>query len=129
MKSYAYECLKHEEHDVVEDLNEDCEFCEQKIQDSPSHFIKEIFELREEFIQMVNSKQEEMLTKYLQEEYMDNYLLLKENVDKIVPFLGAGVSKPLGLPDWKGLILGMKEKLHTQNDKAYCEGLINSGDF
>ncbi|PHA57894.1 SIR2 family protein [Bacillus wiedmannii] len=128
-KSYAYECLKHEEHDVVEDLNEDCEFCEQKIQDSPSHFIKEIFEIREEFIQMVNSKQEEMLTKYLQEEYMDNYLLLKENVDKIVPFLGAGVSKPLGLPDWKGLILGMKEKLHTQNDKAYCEGLINSGDF
>lgn len=53
---------------------------------------------------MVNSKQEEMLTKYLQEEYMDNYLLLKENVDKIVPFLGAGVSKPLGLPDWYGLI-------------------------
>lgn len=128
-KSYAYECLKHEEHDVVEDLNEDCEFCEQKIHESPSHFIKEIFELREEFIQMVNSKQEEMLTKYLQEEYMDNYLLLKENVDKIVPFLGAGVSKPLGLPDWYGLIWGMKEKLHTAIDKEYCEGLINSGDF
>lgn len=78
---------------------------------------------------MVNSKQEEMLTKYLQEEYMDNYLLLKENVDKIVPFLGAGVSKPLGLPDWYGLIWGMKEKLHTAIDKEYCEGLINSGDF
>ncbi|ALC55191.1 SIR2 family protein [Bacillus thuringiensis] len=128
-KSYAYECLKHEEHDVVEDLNEDCEFCERNIKDSPSHFIIEMFELREEFIKMVYSKQEEMLKKYIQEEYMDNYLLLKENVDKIVPFLGAGVSKPLGLPDWHGLILGMKEKLHTASDKEYCEGLINSGDF
>ncbi|MEM5635454.1 hypothetical protein AAHB65_01270 [Bacillus toyonensis] len=78
---------------------------------------------------MVNMKQEEILKNFLQEEYMDNYTLLSEKIDKLVPFLGSGVSIPLGLPDWKGLIGGMKEKLSSKNDQDYFEVLIHRGDL
>ncbi|QWI73168.1 SIR2 family protein (plasmid) [Bacillus mycoides] len=128
-KSYSYECQRHEEYEITDDFTSNCEFCEETIADSLTHIILELYELEEEFIKMVNMKQEEILKNYLQEEYMDNYTLLSEKIDKLVPFLGSGVSIPLGLPDWKGLIWGMKEKLSAKNDQDYFENLIHRGDF
>ncbi|MGY3377866.1 SIR2 family protein [Bacillus toyonensis] len=128
-KSYSYECQRHENHEITDDFTSDCEFCEEKINDSSTHIILELYELEEEFIKMVNMKQEEILKNFLQEEYMDNYTLLSEKIDKLVPFLGSGVSIPLGLPDWKGLIGGMKEKLSSKNDQDYFEVLIHRGDL
>ncbi|PEF75624.1 SIR2 family protein [Bacillus pseudomycoides] len=128
-KSYSYECQRYEDYEITTDIMSNCEFCEKTIQDSPSHIILELFELEEELMNMLNMEQEEVLKKYLQEEYIDNYNLLIEKINKIVPFLGSGVSIPLGLPDWGGLIWEMKEKLSRQEDQEYFETLMKQGDF
>ncbi|MEC3335016.1 SIR2 family protein [Bacillus cereus] len=128
-KSYSYECQRYADYEITNDITSNCEFCEKTIQDSPSHIILELFELEEELMNMVNMEQEEILKNYLQEEYIDNYNLLSDKINKIVPFLGSGVSIPLGLPDWGGLIWEMKEKLSKQDDQDYFETLMNKGDF
>ncbi|WP_259384360.1 SIR2 family protein [Bacillus thuringiensis] len=128
-KSYSYECQRYEDYEITNDLMSKCEFCEQAIQGSPLHSILELFELEEELMNMVNMERGEMLKNYLQEEYIDNYNLLNDKINKIVPFLGSGVSIPLGLPDWGGLIWEMKEKLSKQDDQDYFETLMNKGDF
>ncbi|MFS8355124.1 SIR2 family protein (plasmid) [Bacillus nitratireducens] len=128
-KSYSYECLVNEEFEITDNLNDPCDFCEQSIDEASSHPILELFKLEKEFKSMVEIKQEEVLKKYIQEEYMENYLLLKERVNKLVPFLGAGVSMPLGLPSWSGLIWDMREYLSTSDDKDEFDELIDSGDF
>ncbi|MCU4842060.1 SIR2 family NAD-dependent protein deacylase [Bacillus thuringiensis] len=128
-KSYSYECQSYADYEITNDITSNCEFCEKTIQDSPSHIILELFELEEELMNMVNMEQEEILKNYLQEEYIDNYNLLSDKINKIVPFLGSGVSIPLGLPDWGGLIWKMKEKLPKQDDQDYFETLMNKGDF
>ncbi|PFD98944.1 SIR2 family protein [Bacillus sp. AFS023182] len=128
-KSYSYECLVSAEVEITDNLNDPCDFCEQSISEASLHPILELFKLEKEFKRMVEIKQEEVLKKYIQEDYMENYLLLKERVNKLVPFLGAGVSIPLGLPSWSGLIWNMRESLSTSDDKEEFEGLINDGDF
>ncbi len=128
-KSYSYECLVNEEVETIDDLTSFCDFCEQSINESSSHDILELFKLEREFKRMVEIKQEEILKKYIQEEYMGNYLLLKERVNKLVPFLGAGISMPLGLPSWSGLIWNLKESLSTSDEKEEFDELIDSGDF
>lgn len=128
-KSYSYECQRFEDYEITNDLMSNCEFCGNTIQGSPLHSILELFELEEELMNMVNMEREEMLKKYLQEEYIDNYNLLIDKSNKIVPFLGSGVSIPLGLPDWGGLIWEMKEKLSKEEDQEYFESLMDKGDF
>ncbi|HFU7058389.1 TPA: SIR2 family protein [Bacillus cereus] len=128
-RSYSYECQRYGDYEITNDFTSKCEFCEQTIQGSPLHSILELFELEEELMNMVNMERGEMLKNYLQEEYIDNYNLLNDKINKIVPFLGSGVSIPLGLPDWGGLIWEMKEKLSKQDDQDYFETLMNKGDF
>ncbi|QWH88398.1 SIR2 family protein [Bacillus toyonensis] len=128
-KSYFYECFEQEEVETTDYLTDFCDFCERPINGDSSHNVLELFKLEKEFKSMIEIKQKEVLKKYIQEEYIDNYLFLKEKVNKLVPFLGAGVSMPLGLPSWSGLIWDMREYLSTSDDKEEFDELIDSGDF
>jgi hypothetical protein len=47
----------------------------------------------------------------------------KANLEgRLIPFVGSGFSKPLGLPDWRGLIAQVAEKVGYESDLFFLHG-------
>lgn len=121
-QSIQYECSDEFHSAVV--LQENCEYCKQKIEEHEYYYMFEI-----------NFKED--LRRYNME-LMDSYFKngtdivirdLRNNMHRVIPFVGAGISKTLGFPLWKELFLyardDIPEKYIAVFDKRYEDGDID----
>lgn len=121
-QSIQYECSDEFHSAIV--LQGNCEYCKQKIEE---HEYYNMFE--------INFKEE--LRKWNMN-LMDSYFKngsdvvirdLRNNLHRVIPFVGAGISKTLGFPLWKELFLRARddipEKYVAVFDKRYEDGDID----
>ncbi|WP_269411372.1 hypothetical protein [Lentibacillus daqui] len=127
-KYFAYDCEAKDSIDYVITLDDQCKYCGEVLKDSKRHITREMFKLNSNFLQLIAEYRSTQLKKYLMDEYRDNLEKLKNRTQKIVPFLGAGVSIPLNLPNWKDLLLELDKGLTDIDKKKYRE-IIEQGDF
>lgn len=129
---YYYYCNTQESGAVTSDLTIECDLCGLPIQDYPhDHEIMTKYKLEEEFVDTVRMqvmKAEE--SKYLNFSYINNLNALAEDIDDIIPFIGSGVSIPLGLPSWKHLLEIINDNCYSDEtlEKEY-KNLVASGDL
>lgn len=121
-QTIQYECSDEFHSAIV--LQENCEYCKQKIEE---HEYYNMFE--------INFKKE--LRNYnikLMERYFKNgsdivIRDLRNNMHRVIPFVGAGISKTLGFPLWKELFLYARDNIPEQYvavfDKRYEDGDID----
>lgn len=55
--------------------------------------------------------------KYLLKEYQQNFDLVKNERSKIIPFIGSGLSVPLGLPNWTQLLENLIQCFQSRTNK------------
>lgn len=125
---YAYDCEQFDSMGTALALTEKCEYCGEILKESSSHIIKKMFRLNNCFLELIKERRKSELQKYVISDYMPNLQSLIDSSERIIPFLGAGISTPLGLPDWKELLLQLKRGL-TEKDTEQYETLISRGDY
>lgn len=126
---YAYECEIEGESEVALSLRENCIFCDNKIEGSELHIIRELYSLKETLINEVEIMEQRELEEVIDNLYLDNFKHLKSELINIVPFLGSGVSIPLGLPNWTGLISKMESGLTNHSDIEQFREYLKEGDI
>lgn len=128
IKYFNYRCY---ETDFVENTPSGegvCDACNQSLDDE-MHEVIEMYELNEELFQELKNKKEAILMEVVMEGYRPNLELLRKRKRDIVPFLGAGVATPLGVPGWRRLLSEMK--VHLKNEslhKRYVQ-FFDAGDY
>lgn len=133
LKSSGYieeyiQCDCEEETEIYPLTTTHCDYCNQLLKNTFVHELRELFKLKSELSQELNLRNEEILKSVIDDSFLDFFYELKENIDNIIPFLGAGTSIPLGLDNWPNLLHGMARSLKPQ-DKDYFKKLIDKGDY
>ncbi|UTI43738.1 SIR2 family protein [Niallia sp. RD1] len=127
---YAYECeIKGGESEVADSLKEECNFCKSLLEDSEFHIVRELYTLKEQLIEEIENKEKKELEGTIDTLYLENFRQLKINLNNVVPFLGSGVSIPLGLPNWTGLISKMETGLPNPDDVEQFKDYLKVGDI
>lgn len=119
-----YDCLAHGTSGLVESINELCEVCGKTLFtgiNDGSHEIEEIFEIMTEFTDELRKLEEEALFTYIHRDFLQNFRSLKESRNRIIPFLGAGMAIPFGLPTWRGLFEGLAKDINRNNEKRFLD--------
>ncbi|EGO2608314.1 SIR2 family protein [Enterococcus faecalis] len=120
--SIQYEC--DEEFNSAILLQETCEYCENKIEDHEYYLLYEV-----EFLEVLREYNLELLKRYFSSDSQVVICDLRENMHKVIPFVGAGISKSLGFPLWKDLFLFAREGIPDEYiavfDKRYRDGNID----
>ncbi|WP_260503496.1 SIR2 family protein [Bacillus cereus] len=126
---FAYSCEHNGCSDIAVSMYDKCDFCGNILrEDETNHTIQRRYKLNSDFIQLIKDKKESNLQKYVSEDYKLNLQALVGDSTRIVPFLGAGISVPLGLPDWKGLLECFDSGLHG-DDKYQYQKLVKKGSY
>jgi len=127
---YAYECeIKDGESEVSDSLKENCNFCNSLLEGSEFHIVRELYTLKKQLIEEVENKEKKELEDIIDTIYLENFKQLKINLNNVVPFLGSGVSIPLGLPNWTGLISKMETGLPNPSDVEQFKEYLKDGDI
>lgn len=102
---YQYKC--EEETEVSNFLDSTCE-CGKKVNQHDS--VIELYQLSSDFKNFISDRNKKALD-YNRTSWRKNKLILEElrGVNNLVPFLGSGLSKPLGFPSWPELVEEYKE--------------------
>lgn len=124
--NYWYDCEITNETDMIKEIEGNCVYCNERISNT-GHIIREMYTIKEDIINEYIDIKEEIFNEFVPTEYKLNFKKLKENLSSVVPFIGSGVSIPLGLPNWIGLIELMKEGL-TEDDRSQFQSYLDSGD-
>jgi len=114
----VYECTEDGEQIewTAKDISDMCVVCRQEISDETQHEYRIEYKINQDCINELRSELVKFFEdKYLLKEYQQNFDLVKEERTKVVPFVGSGLSVPLGLPNWKQLL----EKLSPMFSKEY----------
>jgi NAD-dependent SIR2 family protein deacetylase len=127
-KYYRYECEKTGDLDYAVSLRDKCEFCGELLSRSKEHIIIESYKLNSIFLKFIEEEKVENLNRYLHAEYRHNLDTLKGQSNKVIPFLGAGVSIPFGLPNWGGLLKELDKGLNEVDQQKY-QDLIDEGNY
>ncbi|WP_404427162.1 SIR2 family protein [Ureibacillus chungkukjangi] len=129
---YSYQCVKAESvMNIAENLDSICKFCSKEV-NHLNHYVKAKYSTRsKEIIKEIEGYEQQKILKIVDEKYLHNLRLLKESLikEKVIPFVGAGVSMPLGLPNWQGLIKICSDGLVGRDKKEFEELLDNNGDI
>ena len=128
---YSYECEKDDESEIAMSLKEECSFCKTILQGADQHIIRELYTLKETLTSEVEVKERLELEEVIDILYLENFNKLKTeiNKNKIVPFLGSGLSIPLGLPNWTGLIAEMVSGLTDPSEIEQFNEYLKEGDI
>ena len=127
---YSYECgINEGEVEVVNSLNEKCVFCNNPIEGCEFHIARKLYSANDVLLDEVHKREKKELKVILDNEYLANFEKLKSELDKIVPFLGSGISIPLGLPNWTGLISKMESGLTDPSDIEQFREYLDGGDI
>ncbi|EPY11276.1 SIR2 family protein [Paenibacillus alvei] len=125
----SIECYHKDETDEISNVMEKCPICNNTI-DEENHEMEPIFigisageELRGKII-------ENICVHFINKDYIYNFNSLKERIcnNKVVPFIGAGMSKPLGAPGWTELFLLFSETISSEGRSTY-ESLVDKGKY
>ncbi|EJR88659.1 MULTISPECIES: SIR2 family protein [Bacillus] len=127
-KYISYDCEITDSIDFAVSINETCKYCGQSLANSENHIINETYMLNSNFLEVIGEHKKENLKKYLIDDFRGNLDRLKNRTDKLIPFLGAGVSIPFNLPSWGELLLELDKGLVDANQKKYRD-LIKRGDY
>ncbi|MFI1242215.1 SIR2 family protein [Enterococcus casseliflavus] len=102
---YQYKC--EEETEITNILDSYCE-CGKKVSQHDS--VIELYQLSSDFKEFISDRNKKALD-YNGTSWRKNKLILEElrGVNNLVPFLGSGLSKPLGFPSWPELVEEYKE--------------------
>lgn len=102
---YQYKC--EEETEVSNFLDSTCE-CGKKVNQHAS--VIELYQLSSDFKKFISDMNKSALD-YNGTSWGKNKLILEElmSVYNLVPFLGSGLSKPLGFPSWPELVVQFQE--------------------
>lgn len=128
---YQYDCLSLDCSEITDSLAKPCDFCEENLLfgiNNGTHEYEEFYQLNEKLIEEIINSKEEMLFTYLNRNYYENFKLLKKLKLKIIPFLGAGVATPFGLPNWAGLFNDLEVEVIESSRKKYLE-IVSKGEF
>lgn len=107
-KEYSYSCQEEEFIKNIRDVN--CDLCGKKIVDHEDYV--ELISMDDELKQEIASSNEVIL-KEIVNEYLPVLKNLKKHFSDIIPFLGAGISIPVGMPSWPRII----EEMSTGNSR------------
>jgi len=129
-KKYRYECeYENGEIETASSKDEDCLYCNQEIT-SKSHIIKEVFFNNDsKIINKINDYILLDLENYVDKPYLGNLKILKKKLDSTIPFLGSGISIPLGIPNWIGLIKQLEDGLVDEDLRQFNKYLDNGDVF
>ncbi|WP_338705963.1 SIR2 family protein [Bacillus altitudinis] len=133
LKSSGYideyiQCDCGEETEIYLPNTTHCEYCNQLLKNTFVHEITNLFKLKNALLKELNLRNEEILKSVIDDQFLGIFYELKDNIDTIIPFLGAGTSLPLGLNNWANLLNEMGGSLNQQ-DKSFFDKLINKGDY
>ncbi|MGL4695737.1 SIR2 family protein [Enterococcus larvae] len=120
--SIQYECDDEFYSAIV--LEETCGYCEDKVKNHEYYLLYEI-----EFSDALREYNLNLLKKYFSADSHVVLCSLRENLHKVIPFVGAGLSKSLGFPLWKELFLsardGILDEFVPVFNKKYEDGDID----
>lgn len=127
-KYFTYDCEVTDSVDFAVSLNEKCGHCGEVLINSDNHIIRESYKLNSNLLNNIKEYKKNQLKKYLIDDYRHNLDRLKSRSQKLIPFLGAGVSIPFNLPSWRELLLELDKGLSRADQEKYID-LVNEGDY
>lgn len=134
---FKYRCNDYMATEDAQTFDERCAFCGNKIHISKSgskHEITLIYSFRKKIIHEVYGE----IDKMIKENNVDNYVMEGYKVilndlislkEKVVPFIGSGVSTPFNLPNWAGMLTELKNDHLQESRWGYYDELIDEGDY
>lgn len=127
---YKYECeINNDSQDVAITLDEKCNFCCAKLSVGENHRIEELYNLKDDVIEELKERKINELTKVVDPIFHEHFEDLKAEIEDIIPFIGSGISIPLGLPNWTGLISKMENSLKNEYSREEFKEFIEQGDI
>lgn len=120
---YSYSCDDEEMIDYIPE--KPCEICEEKIENHEDYI--KLFLISDDIKEEVSSVNNDTLVSIvgsgrgLLEE-------IRRNKRRLVPFLGAGISVPLGLPSWRTLIETISSNL-SESSRIKIKDCLDKGDY
>lgn len=133
-ESYRYYCPIDDDfidydgiiHDFVE-----CENCGSKLLQNEHKIIKIYQNNGNNLLNLIQEYKNAHILKFIDKSYFLNLEELKNDIKNgtVVPFLGAGVSIPLGLPNWSGLIENCGVGLDNEQDEEFKDYLKDGKIF
>ncbi|WP_269924482.1 SIR2 family protein [Enterococcus innesii] len=121
-QSIQYECYDEFHSAIV--LQENCKYCRKKIEE---HEYYNMFEIK--FKEALRNYNMKLMNSYFKSGSDIVIRDLRNNMHRVIPFVGAGISKALGFPLWKELFLyardDIPEKYVAVFDKRYEDGEID----
>lgn len=103
-KEYSYSCQEEEFTKLIKDLS--CEICEEKVVDHDDYV--ELACMNDE-LKKVIADSNEVILKEIVGNNLSVLKTLKKHFSEIIPFLGAGISIPVGMPSWPRIIEEMSK--------------------
>ncbi len=97
-----YEC-EDENHSAIL-LEEKCKYCDEKIEEHEYYLL-----YRPNFNDILLKYNEALLEEYFDKKSFPVIRDLQKKMERVIPFVGAGMSKPLGYPLWKDLFLPARD--------------------
>lgn len=128
--SIAYECVEYEEQEETDNPEGKCVFCGKPIKYNSSHEVDFLFTFKSGIIsEMENwiTLQEEKM--YFIPQYMEFINDLKSSRNNIIPFIGAGLSIPFGIPGWGDMIKDTNPSFEAEFHKMTLEDYVSKGKF
>jgi hypothetical protein len=128
----VYECVDDLEEIewTAKSPSELCAVCGHEVSDDFKHEYHNEYKIEQNCIDKLRSEFAQYFEeKYLLKEYQQNFETVKEERTKIVPFIGSGLSVPLGLPNWKVLLEKLSSGLPNEHQKAMYLEYTNQGDL
>ncbi|OME10727.1 SIR2 family NAD-dependent protein deacylase [Paenibacillus odorifer] len=124
---YYVECENTGGIDTVDTIPFCCDLCSNHVNyGDTEHSIKPVYTLIANFRKEVTLMNKDELFAYIQEDYYENFLTLKRRMNKVIPFLGAGISTPFKLPNWIGMLHDM-ERFVVASNRINYRRLVDRG--
>lgn len=128
---FSYFCHKSGEDEETNNLSNKCHYCKKNLVDvMDSHDVNRVYNFNRtnynliaEFLLEYNRK------RYFMNEVLKNFENLSKDKNQLIPFIGSGMSVPLGLPNWYNLLKSMESYLPTEAHKVIYNEYMEEGDF
>lgn len=125
---YSYSCTVFGQSELADDKEARCVYCNNVISTNLEHEVREAFILNDDFHQAYGEYSDAYYKAYLMEDYFPHLNELVSLKRHVVPFIGAGLGLPVGLPDWKGLFRKLSPYVSKDKRQRY-EDFIKRGDL
>ncbi|MBC1511538.1 hypothetical protein [Listeria booriae] len=121
----SYEC--DDENYKASIIEATCLYCDETIE---KHDFDYMFALEEDFVTELEVMRQEILNLLCDEKSLKNLNGLKNELEHSVFFIGSGISLPIGIPDWRGLIGDFLDKITNSDDREYVTKILSdNGDI